>query len=389
MPDFVSVAEFRALEKIIKEQALIIDAQSREIERLRKRCEELEKRLRMYENPPTPTSRPTEPEKRGAPEGHVGVTRERPTPDRIVHLKSKRCIKCKSRKIRKLKEHRKLVEDILIVRANTEFRWWEYICKKCGKHWTTSSPELPKEGKGNFGPNITSLWTTLHYQGTVPFKRLAEISRDCFKTDISPGGIHNVVYRAVDAFKPYLGRIAGRIKKSKYAGSDETTYSFNGRKYWLWNISTKKDVLVLLRKSRNSKVLEEVFGELFDGILNSDCHSLYNKYKARKYQKCWAHVIRSAKEVSENNEKGKELYKILKRMHKYIKKTKENEEENTPKVKRWICRQKKEISSWLDKNYESRAVKNVVLAWLNTRTSGSPASGIRLSNPRTTSGRGK
>lgn len=336
------------------------------IKELKKRCEELEKRLRIYENPHTPSSKKyikvkvvRIPKKRGAPAGHKGTTRKKPIPDIIVSLEPKSCPKCNSKKIEKVKERKKIVEDIIIIKTVKEFHFYDCKCEKCNTKWTTTHSDLPK--KGNFGPNITTLWEMMHYQGTIPFERLTEISKNCLKTNITQGGIHNVVYRTAKIFEPHFNGTKNKVSKSDYAGSDETKYSYNGKTFWLWVISTMTCVLVLIRNSRGSNVLEEVFGKIFDGILNSDCFSAYRKFKAREYQKCWAHILRSAKDVSEHNKEGGELYRMLKRMHEYIKKIKKNGQENTPKVKLWIYRQRKKIKVWLKKNYKSKAVKNIVL----------------------------
>jgi hypothetical protein len=95
--------------------------------------------------------------------------------------------------------------------------------------------------------------------------------------------------------------------------------------------------------------------------LNSDCFSAYSKFKAREYQKCWAHVLRDAENLAKFNDEGKELHRILLEMYCYIKNAKEKNLEGTPKIKTWIRKQKNKIDLWLDKNYESKAVKNLVL----------------------------
>lgn len=63
--------------------------------------------------------------------------------------------------------------------------------------------------------------------------------------EITPTGMHNAIYRTTDIFEPNFKRIKNRVRKSKYARSDETSQSFNGERYFLWNISTKKDVLAV------------------------------------------------------------------------------------------------------------------------------------------------
>ena len=74
----------------------------------------------------------------------------------------------------------------MAVKITTKFIYYECLCEDCGTRFETRCEELPKEG--NFGPNLLSLWTSLHYIGTVPFARLAAISENCFGVGISPQG---------------------------------------------------------------------------------------------------------------------------------------------------------------------------------------------------------
>lgn len=343
-----------------------LEKENAKIPLLEKRIAELEERLKIYEGPHTPSSKQIikevkvvkTPKKRGAPEGHQGTTRETSIPDKIVELKPKQCV-CGSRTIEILKKRKKIVEDVLITKTVTEYYYYECRCKKCKRKFTTADEGLPKEGR--FGPNITALWENLHYIGTIPFDRLSKTSGSCFGISISPGGLHNVIYRTARLFRPNFEKIKKRVIKSKYVSSDETSYSFNGKKHWLWNISTKRDVLVLLRNSRGSKVLKELFENFFDGTLSSDCYSGYGKFRAREYQKCWAHILRDGKDLAKYNEEGKQLYKALLRMYNYIEKVKEGKQENSLKVKAWIRRAKKKFNSWLEKNLESKAVLNLIL----------------------------
>ena len=336
---------------------------------LLERIKQLEARLRKYENPHVPSSKQIikevkvakEPKPRGAPKGHRGATRETPTPDRVVELTttSNPRPKCRSERIQVLDEFTKIVEDIIILKITTKFIYYKCLCIDCGALFVTSCEELPK--KGNFGPNISSLWTILHYVGTVPFDRLAAISENCFGVPITHTGLQDAIYRTAATFRPCFRRIWGQVSRSKYVRSDETSYSYNGDKYWLWNVSTEKDTLVLLRGTRSSVVLEEVFGKFLDGILNTDCFRGYDKFKAREYQKDWAHVLRDAKDLAKHDKDGEELYRKLSHMYHHIQKMKREKRENSPEVNRWIQRSKKRMSKWLRKRYRSRAVLNLIL----------------------------
>lgn len=301
------------------------------------------------------------PAKKGAPEGHRGATRTRPKPDQTIFLNPISCPnkKCKSKNISVIKKHKKTVEDIKIVKTTTQFYYFDCVCNKCENEFTTTSKDLPKQG--NFGPNIISAWSTLHYIGTIPFDRLSKISENLFNVNITPAGVHNAIYQTSGIFENDFQKIKTNITKSNYVRSDETGYSVNGKNWFLWNLSTPKEALVLIRPSRGSKVLKEVFGDFLDAVLNSDCFSAYSKFKAREYQKCWAHILDDAKDLAKNSDEGFELHKILSRMFSYIKKTKEAKAENTPKVKKWIKTTVKKIDFLAKKKLDSKAVKNLIL----------------------------
>lgn len=330
-------------------------------------CETLEKRLRVYENPHIPSSKHVirevkvkpPPKKRGAPNGHKGATRKKPEPSNIVELKPKSCTNCNGEDFKIIRERKKTVENIKIIKTATEFHFYDCHCNLCNTDFTTKDSELPVSG--NFGPDISALWTMAYYKGTVPFERLSEVSENCLDTGITMGGLHNVVYRNARIFKLQYEQIFKNVRKSKNAKSDETGISFNGKTYWLWNISSGNDTLVLIRNSRGSKVLEEVFGKFFDGVLSSDCFSAYGKFNAREYQKCWAHILRDGKDLAKHCMEGKELCKELLKMYAYIKNAKEKKLEKSQNVKRWVSRKKQLICSWIEKNYKSKAVKNLAL----------------------------
>ncbi len=345
----------------------------KENQNLRKKCEALEKKLRVYENPHIPSSKhiireikvKSEPKKRGAPEGHAGATRKTPTPDFVVELKPKSCPACDSKMIEIVRGRKKVSEDIRIVKVATEFHFYDCHCGNCNRDFTTGDPELPMEGR--FGPDICSLWTQMYYVGCVPFDRLSKISENCLGIGITPAGLENVIHRTAQIFEPNYEEIWENVANSGNVSSDETGISFNGEQHWLWNMSSRAYTLVMIRKSRGSKILEEVFGEFLDGVMSSDCFSAYGKFKAREYQKCWAHILRDAKDLAKHSEEGRELYRTLSKMYAYIKKAKENGRENSDKVKRWVHRAKQTLCSLAKKNYESKANMNLVLRLVKYR----------------------
>jgi hypothetical protein len=79
---------------------------------------------------------------------------------------------------------------------------------------------------------------------------------------------------------------------------DETGHKENGELFWTWVFRADLYVLFKIDKSRGSKVLVDVLGEEFNGVLGCDYFSAYRKYMADFHitvQFCLAHLIRDIK----------------------------------------------------------------------------------------------
>jgi len=79
---------------------------------------------------------------------------------------------------------------------------------------------------------------------------------------------------------------------------DETGHKENGQKFWTWCFRAQLYTLFRIDKSRGSKVLVEVLGEEFNGVLGCDYFSAYRKYMREcdvLVQFCMAHLIRDVK----------------------------------------------------------------------------------------------
>ena len=75
----------------------------------------------------------------------------------------------------------------------------------------------------------------------------------------------------------------------------------NGQNHWLWVFTNKDAVLYLIDKSRGSKVVNNVLGAKYEGVLTADFYSSYHKLKAQAKQRCLAHLLREIKEVEEKD----------------------------------------------------------------------------------------
>lgn len=316
MTEYVTIerGEYERLLKIVG----MVEGLQKEIETLRIEVEELKKRLRVYENPHTPSSQQRikerkesqgEPRKRGAPEGHDGDTRAPPEPTGYKDLKPSG--HCAGKGVEILDIYRKVIEDVEIRPIATEFTIYRYKCLGCDSIFETKDANLPTSGV--FGPKYSGFMTSLHYIGGMPFGKLSLISGICLGIELTRKGMEDVVYRSAEIFEPDFKNIEDAIKHSKYIRSDETSYPFNKKKWWAWNISNGMENVVAIRPSRGANVIEGYIGEDYDGVLQCDFFKSYQGFEHARMAGCWEHLRRDAEELAD--ECGKEGKTILDEIH--------------------------------------------------------------------------
>jgi transposase len=87
---------------------------------------------------------------------------------------------------------------------------------------------------------------------------------------------------------------------------DETGHKDDGQRHWTWCFRARSFILFPIASSRSSKVLEEVLGAAFDGVINCDYFSAYRKFmkgSSAIMQFCLAHLIRDLKFLAEQDDK--------------------------------------------------------------------------------------
>ena len=282
-----------------------------ENKKLKKRLDELEKRLNVYENPHTPPSkkhfspRPKSNGKPGQKKGHEGTTRDQAEPDKTITLTAKKCPHCGAKLKKPNSFRRRVIEDIPPIpqRTVTEFLIGCCYCDNCGKEVIPTHPELPKEGR--FGKNLISHTTMMKYSDRIPHRKIRKALKRQFGIYISSATILDLTRRACNVLRPEYERILERIRNSKAVYSDETGMKVNGEKHWIWIFVSGNDVLVVINKSRGRAVPEEILGNDYKGIVVCDGWKAYRMFAI--LQRCWAHLLREADELANNHEEANSI----------------------------------------------------------------------------------
>jgi transposase len=122
-----------------------------------------------------------------------------------------------------------------------------------------------------------------------------------FGIEISTGAVCKANSRVSKACEPVVGAIKRYVASATTLNIDETGWKNKGARRYLWCFVAPMAVLFHISESRGARVLTEILGETFTGIIGSDDHSAYNCYhKHGLRQLCWAHLIRKLKALRDD-----------------------------------------------------------------------------------------
>lgn len=288
-------------------------------QRLEKENEDLKKRLLYYENPNTPPSArqlqkaDKKPEnipiskKRGAPNGHKGATRPTKEPDETIDVIADHCEKCNSINLEKQdKCETSVIEDLPPPQKikTTQYNRWKVKCKDCEHEFISKHPDCPKTG--NFGIFILVYIVMLKFHLRGVIRKIQDFLLQYNNFEISPKGIHDILLRVGSACKKDYEDKIQKIRGAKWRYIDETGIKVNGKNWWLWIFRTDtNETLIVIRKSRGTKVLEEILGDGHKGANIADGWRAYSWID--KLQRCWAHLLREVDHFIDTSENGKRL----------------------------------------------------------------------------------
>lgn len=301
----------------------LVIQQQEKIAELEKLVVELQKRLLAYENAHTPSSlsrRKREPREKtgnppGAPMGHEGSTRPIPEPNQIVNVKpAKWCAGCNAKLDEPTSFLEKIITDLpeILPLLITLFRLPIQVCKKCGAKNVATHPDLPSNGQ--FGYNTLALVAMLKHKGRLPYKKLANVLENIFHLKITPATVLALDTRTASKLSCEYGQLQKNLQKSRYSYTDETGAKVNGERQYTWVFNNDDTTLLVTRKSRGKKVLEEILGKKYEGHIICDGHKTYPNFTNR-LQRCWSHPLREAKYLAKDLLEAAPLHDELKDLY--------------------------------------------------------------------------
>ena len=280
--------------------------------------EELTRRLNAYENPHTPSSKQrkknterdeNKPRFPGKPKGGNGGGIELPPPDKVEEHKLDACPDCDGKlQMKSMRKHTTLdlPEKPFIV---TEHHIGQYYCKHCNKNI-----EAITMSDNVYGHRLQSMVVMLKNL-TNSHEKIASLVRELGAPSFSAAQVQRIADLYVEKLQPIRNTYLGQLRKANYVNADETGFRKDGKNGYVWGAFTKSIAIFSAQMSRARLHIEKIL-PLYEGVVVSDGYNAYDDFKL--HQRCWAHLLREAKEYADNDEINVQ-YQRLKLLYEHLK----------------------------------------------------------------------
>jgi hypothetical protein len=255
-----------------------------------------------HNNPPSfvKANRPARSKKKKRKKRAHGFARKLDLVTARVEHTVEQCPDCKLDLIgRRVVKSRQLIELPPVQAQVVEHILVERCCPKCRKRWT---PGLDLSslavGKQRFGISVQAEVALLREQCRLPFRVIQDYLHHRFNLRISVGQVVALVEGVARRGKIVVEDFKQQIRGSPVVNGDETSWREDGQNGYVWSFSTDKIRYFLYRKSRSARVVKEVLGEEFEGVVVSDFYGAYNAHLGL-HQRCWVHLLRDIHELRE------------------------------------------------------------------------------------------
>jgi transposase len=196
-----------------------------------------------------------------------------------------------------LNQKPKIIQQIEIKEVPIEIeehKAYAYWCDNCKKyHYADFPGHVVKAGM--FKARVTATVAYMKNLCHCSFSTIRKYFRDILKIKVSRGYLSKVISKVSNCLDASYQELLNILPFTANVNVDETRHKENKVKFWTWVFKADLFVLFKIDKSRGSKVLIDVLGKEFNGVLGCDYYSSYQKYMKDfnvTVQFCIAHLIR-------------------------------------------------------------------------------------------------
>jgi hypothetical protein len=188
--------------------------------------------------------------------------------------------------------------------TNTKYILFDSQCGRCNSctrykidQYNTDFDKIKISNWRLIGSTLASLIVFLNKEQGLTIRKIKRLLFELYGIELSCGTITNCVIESGLGVEPITDQLKEDILSSSYLHADETSWPESYKTSWLWVFLTKKTCLFSI--GSRAKQTADTILDGFNGWLMSDGYNAYRSYKKRF--RCWAHLKRKAKKLSESN----------------------------------------------------------------------------------------
>jgi len=315
--------EVKRLEEALRKESGDNEKLRQEIERLKQENEKLRKELAATRQPPRwakanrSGQQKKRAKKRGPKNGHAPHPRTLPqVVDREVGLVPKHCPDCQGNLPEPSKWHTHTQIDLpppsqpIVTRFHVG---WSY-CKNCQKEVSIKN----RLSGSKYGPNLHAQVCYWKFSLGLTLGKIQSLLNEQYRLKLSTGLLSGMITRSAKRFEGAYEDLGTSLSSQAFLHGDETSWRNDGNNAWLWSFSNQDVSYYVIDRSRGQKVIDDVLGKSFNGVLVSDFYSAYNGIDCEK-KKCWTHLLREFREPKKKYPKNAEIKSYSKQMKRFFR----------------------------------------------------------------------
>lgn len=286
------------------------------------RIAELERLLKSFDNPHTPSSKKqkkntenneNKPRFPGKPPGSGGGGIRLPPPDKVVEHKLDACPDCHNTELGEpIREEKKTVIDLPEkIAITTEHHIEYYFCAECNKE-ISSCPNLPD---GIYGCRVQSMITMLK-DSTLSHEKISLFLRELGFPTLSGSTTLNIIQRMIDKLRGTKEEFLSALRRAPFLHADETGLRKDGKNGYVWGIFSTTIAILSAELSRARENIKKLLPN-YTGVMVTDGYNAYDEFPFR--QRCWSHLLREFKDYAKKNEEIQTQYTRIKKLYEQMK----------------------------------------------------------------------
>jgi hypothetical protein len=138
------------------------------------------------------------------------------------------------------------------------------------------------------------------------YGKIGEVFHDAFELKVTRSAWYQADQRLGKQGETVYQELIEAIRSCSVVHSDETGWRIGSLSAWLWVFTSQKITVYTIEKSRSHKVVVNILGKEFAGVLVSDCFLAYDAKALAEWlkQKCFSHLLKDLKTLNETKTRG-------------------------------------------------------------------------------------